>query len=436
MPGMKNCLRAALGHSWRAALAVALAWAAAGPGCSRKPPAAPSVPPPVPVRAAPAVARDVPITVNTFGIVEPYQTIAIKARVGGQLSKVLFVEGQKVMQGQQLFEIDPRPFQATVDQLTATLDRDTLQMDLNQRQAERTHELYSKGGASTDEEDTSHTTAQTSKATVASDKATLENAKLQLSYCFIAAPVTGIMGRWLIDQGNIVTANVDTLAVLNQIEPIRVTFNVPEKYLPEIRRRRAQGPLEVRVRVAPGAEEAGELTFIDNTVTEQTGTIALQGTFANHDLVLWPGQYFPVWLVLGVRTGAVLIPSRSVVSSQEGSYVFVIRPGGTVEHRVVITGLEIDGQTIISQGLSAGEMVVTDGQAKLMSGTTVVVLPTPPATAMAPTSAPTATGPTPFSPPPSPGATMPFPFGGGPGSQPTTGPACIGESICAAARHL
>ena len=377
MPRTIHCPKGAIGRCVRAALVLMLAWAAGGPGCSRKPPAAPPTPPSVPVRAAAAVARDVPITVNTFGIVEPYQTIAIKARVGGELSKVLFVEGQKVVRGQQLFEIDPRPFQATVDQLAATLDRDTLQMGLNQRQAGRTHDLYSQGGASIDEDDTAHTTAESSKATVASDKANLENAKLQLSYCFIAAPVTGIMGRWLIDQGNMVTANVDTLAVLNQIEPIRVTFTVPEKYLAEIRHRQGQGPLSVRVRVAPGSEEEGNLTFIDNTVTEQTGTIALQGTFPNHNLVLWPGQYFPVSLVLGVRAGAVLIPSRSIVSSQEGSFVFVIRPDGTVERRLVLTGLEMESQTIISQGLAAGEIVVTDGQSRLTSGTKVVVLPTP-----------------------------------------------------------
>lgn len=340
--------------------------------CREKPAAAPGRPA-SPVTVAKALRQDVPVELRTFGSVRPQQTISVRSRVGGQLAEVHFAEGQHVTQGQLLFTIDPRPFEAAVNQAQANLDRDKQRSGLAQREVVRFTQLHLQGAATLEEVDTARTAAKVADATVAADAAAVESAKLDLSYCTIRSPVTGIAGPWLISQGNVVKANDDVLATVNQIQPIDVSFALPQQHLGEIRQHQAQGPLEVRALLSGGQSEFGKLTFIDNTVDEKTGTIRLFGSFPNQDEHLWPGLYVDVVLVVNVLHDAVAVPSQAIQPSQQGPLVFVVKGDKTVEARPVTTGPLAGGIQVIEKGLEAGETVVTDGQFNLAPGSPVVI---------------------------------------------------------------
>lgn len=346
-----------------------------GMSCGRKAP--PAQRPAAPVTVAKAVVQDLPVELRTFGQARPRQTIAVRSRVGGELTEVKFREGDIVKEGQELFTIDPRPLQAQVNELEANLNRDVARAELAKRVRGRQEEMYKKGATSQDELDIAVTTAKAAEATVEADRAAVETAKLQLSFAHIRSPVTGVAGKWLINRGNVVKANDDVLVVVNQTQPIDVLFALPQQHLAEIRRYQAGGPRQVRAYIPGSPPPArGKLTFIDNTVDQRTGTINLMATFDNEDSRLWPGQYIEAVLVLTERPGAVVVPSQAIQASQQGFFVFVVRPDETAEVRPVTTGIALGARTSIERGLGGGETVVTDGQLNLAPGSKVRVVGT------------------------------------------------------------
>ncbi len=332
--------------------------------------------PAVPVTAAQASLKSVPVEVTAIGNVEAYSTVNVKSQVDGQLERVHFRQGDDVSKGETLFSIDPRPFQTALSQAQANLARDEALEKNAKGQVDRYGKLYEAGIISKDQYDQFMTTAESYDATVRADQAAVEKAKLDLSYCTISAPLDGRTGSLLVYAGNLVKANDTTaMVVINQIQPIYVTFSVPESYLPEIKQYQAHGAL--RVEATPPNDlrgpEAGVLAFIDNQVDTTTGTIKLKATFQNPQKRLWPGQFVNVVLNLAVQSQAVVVPSQAVQTGQKGQYLYVVKPDRTVEYRPVTVGNTVAGETVIAKGVQAGETVVTDGQLRLEPGAKVQI---------------------------------------------------------------
>jgi multidrug efflux system membrane fusion protein len=327
----------------------------------------------VPVLAAVAVQKDVPVQLTAIGNVEAYSTVEVNSRIGGQLVRVHFKEGQDVNKGDILFTIDPRPFEAALKQAEANLLRDTAQMNNARQQEQRYQELVKKGYVAQADYDQMRTNADALEATVRADKAAVENARLQLTYCFIYSPITGRTGNLLVHEGNIIKENDKTIVTINQVQPIYVSFTLPEQRLPEVKKYMAGERLKVMVSYPQKNElpMQGELTFIDNTVDRMTGTIRLKGTFANNEKRLWPGQFVNVTLNLTTRPSAIVVPSQAVLVGQQGQYVFVIRRDATVEMRPVTVSMTVGSESVIEKGVASGEQVVTDGQLRLVPGTKV-----------------------------------------------------------------
>ncbi len=330
----------------------------------------------VPVHVAPVVERTIPVELRAIGNVEALTTVGIKARIGGQLMRVNFKEGQDVKAGDLLFVIDPRPQEASLKEAQAVLAKDTALAQKAQKDAVRYTDLVHRDFVSKQEYDQIRANAEALKATVAADKVAVENARLNLSYCYIKAPITGRTGNLLAFQGNMIKANEDNpMVVINQVEPIYVNFSVPEMHLTDIKKHMTQGKLQVTAIISKeaGNKAAGVLTFVNNTVDKATGTILLKGTFANGDHRLWPGQFVDVHLRLTTRPGALLVPSQAIQVGQQGHYVFVVTPEATVEYRPVETGPVLNGETVVEKGLKPKETVVTDGQLRLVPGAKVEV---------------------------------------------------------------
>jgi multidrug efflux system membrane fusion protein len=333
--------------------------------------------PPVPVTVGMAIQKTVPVQLTAIGNVEAYSTIQVKSQIGGLLMKVHFREGQDVSKGQLLFTIDPRPYEAQIKQAESNLAKDIAQMEYAREESSRYAELVKKGYVAKDQYEQVLTNAATAEAVVSADRAVLENAKLQLKYCYIYSPISGRTGSLASNQGNLIKADADTAMVtIQQVEPIYVTFSVPEQDLPEIKKYMAEGRLAVRAAAVQDGDrpEEGVLTFVDNAVDTTTGTIKLKGTFANKDRRLWPGQFVNAVLVLTSRPNAVLVPASAVQTGQNGQYVFVVKAGNAVEMRPVVAGMSVEGETVINKGVAQGETVVTDGQLRLAPGATVEVM--------------------------------------------------------------
>ena len=357
----------------------------------------------VPVTVVNVSQRDVPVEIQVIGNVEAHTTITVKAQVGGQLTKANFQEGDFVKKGELLFEIDPRPLQAALSQAkanhlrdeavlgqaNANLARDTAQNRYLNAQADRFAKLFESGIISKDQAEQQRANADASGQALAADQAAIasakaaseasqaqiENATVQLSFTTIRSPIDGRTGNLAVKQGNVVLANSMDLMTINEVEPIYVTFGVPESQLTDIKRYMAQGRLRVRVRPQedPDAEETGDLTFVDNAVDMTTGTIKLKGTFPNTDHKLWPGQFVRVTLRLTTQPNAIVVPNQAVQTGQNGSFVYVVKKDRTVEARPVVTGARVDQDMVVEQGLEAGETVVTEGQLRLAPGSRVAV---------------------------------------------------------------
>ncbi len=338
--------------------------------CSSSNAAPPAVSPP-PVVAVAVEQKDVPLQVRAIGSVEAYSNVSVKTQVTGELTAVHFKEGQEVTKGQLLFTLDKRPFEATLTQAQANLARDKAQAENARAQARRYASLFHTGVVSREETDQIETNAQALEAAVAADQAAVENARVQLAYCSIYSPINGRTGTLMIHQGNMIKAN-DTpfLVSINQIEPIYVTFTVPEQSLAQIKRYAAGTALLVRATI-PNDDRApvtGKLSFIDNTVDPATGTIKLKGEFLNRDHRLWPGQFVDVALSLADQHNAIVVPAQALQNGQDGQYVFVVKADLTAEKREVVVDRHTDGLAIISKGLQPGEQVVTDGQLRVIPG--------------------------------------------------------------------
>lgn len=319
----------------------------------------------VPVTVATAVQKNVPVQVLAVGNVEPYQTVSIKSQVTGVITQAHFKEGQDVKKGQLLFTIDPRPLEAALKQAEANLARDSAQLNNWREQVKRYRELVDKQYVSKEQYDQIKTNADAAEAVVDADKAAVDNAKVQLSYCYIYSPVNGRVGTLLVNEGNLVRSNdASPLLVINQLVPIYVTFNVPEQYLADIKRRMAAGKLTVQAGFPSDKSrpEQGTLVFVDNTVDRTTGTIKLKGEFRNSELRLWPGQYTNVVLTLSTQEGAVVVPSDAIQVGPEGQQVFVVKEDKRVEVRPVTVGQSQEGESIITKGLAPGEVLVREGQ--------------------------------------------------------------------------
>jgi multidrug efflux system membrane fusion protein len=344
-------------------------------GCNRAK-AGPHAMPPVPVAVSTATQRSAPDVVSANGSVEPLQTVSVESQVGGILERVDFHEGDEVRKGQVLFRIDPRPYQAAVAQAEANLARDSVQAENSRQDAERYARLAKQDYVTQSQADQAAATAAARAATVKADSAALANARLNLSYTVIPAPITGRTGSLLVHPGNLVKANASPLVVINQIQPILVRFAVPGAVLPLVQKYGGRDGGSLNVTATPGAgvaEEAGQLTFVDNAVDSTTGTVTLKARFANRDRVLWPGEYVAVRLQLYVQPNALVVPSQAVITEQDGSYVFVVDSAGHAHRRKVSLDRALDDNVIIAQGLVPGETVVVDGQSRLSEGATVEI---------------------------------------------------------------
>lgn len=357
------------------ALALAVAALVSPAGCSQKQAAPPRES--VPVSVASASVKDVPVQVTAIGHVEAYATVSLKAQVGGEITKIGFKEGQDVSQGDLLFLIDPRPFEATLAQARANLERDRARAKNAEEDARRYGSLVQKDFATPQQYDEMRSNAAAAAATVKADEAAVENTRLQLEYCRITAPISGRTGSLLVHAGNVVKANDDKpLLVINQIQPIYVTFAVPESALSQIQARSAGGRKLTVTAAPPDSPEnaqTGELTFLDNAVDRATGTITLKATFANASRSLWPGQFANVVMTLATEPNALTVPTQAVQTGQSGQYVYVVKSDLTVESRPVTVARTHGALAIVSKGLAAGERVVTDGQLRLAPGAAVQI---------------------------------------------------------------
>lgn len=340
--------------------------------------------PPVPVSVMPVVQQSMPVKLQAIGNVEPYSTVAVKARVDGQIVEVAFREGEEVRQGSVLFKIDPRPYEAQLRQAEANALRDAAQRDQARSQERRYKELLEKKFISQEGYAQIRTTAETAEAVAKASQAAVDNARLSLEYCTIRSPIDGYPGRVMLQRGNLVKANdANALVVLNQVRPIYVSFAVPEQELPAIRRRMSTGPLKVEVAPAiegPGSERlaaTGNLVFVDNAVDASTGTIKLRAAFPNGDRSLWPGQFVRVSLHLREQKDALVVPAQSVQTGPTGQYVFVVKADMTTEIRTVTVARTEGDTAVIADGLAPGEQVVTRGQLRLTPGAKVRVGPPP-----------------------------------------------------------
>jgi len=387
----------------------------------------------VPVTIGTAVSKTVPVQIRAVGSVQAYASVTLKSQLDAEVAQIHFTEGQAVKKGDLLFTLDRRPWEATLRQAEANLGKDVAQLQQTEaavaqtiaaeKQAEanlardaaqlenaniqlrRYKGLIDEGAVSKEMYDQVRTnaialeatieadkaaiantmasiraaqaTVENTKAVIKADQATVESARVQLSYTIIRAPMDARAGNLLVQVGSAVKARDDTaqMLVLNQIQPIYVSFSVPEQYLQDIKKFLAAGTLQVQAspRGQDDSPASGELSFVNNTVDPGTGMLQLKATFPNKESRLWPGQFANVILTLTAESDRVVIPSQAIQTGQQGQYVYVVRSDDTVEPRPVTVGRRIGGEMVIEKGVSPGDKVVTDGQLRLVSGTRVQV---------------------------------------------------------------
>jgi len=329
-------------------------------------------PPPVPVSVAIVQQRPMPFEIDATGTVEPLQSVSVMAQVGGILTHVAFKEGDEVQRGQVLFQIDPRPYQAALQQAQGVLGKDRAQLVTAQQDEKRFAQLVKQDYVTTQQYDQAVANAASLTATVSSDQAAVEQARLNVQYATIRAPIAGRAGSLLMKEGNLVKADGAPLVVINQIRPILVRFAVPSSNLTNIRKYNGNTlPITVQP-VSGGPTSQGTLSFLDNAVDTTTGTILLKGRFDNTDATLWPGEFVNAALQLYVQQNALVAPAAAVVQSQTGTYVFVVK-GGTATQREIKVQRTAGNDAIIATGVAAGDTVVTDGQLRLVTGLKVQI---------------------------------------------------------------
>jgi multidrug efflux system membrane fusion protein len=314
-----------------------------------------------------------PVEILAVGNVEAISTVSIRAQVPGEVQKVHFKEGDFVTKGQVLFTIDPRPYEAALAQAKAALARDKATGTYNRAQAQRYKTLFDQGVIPAEQVDSYSSAADASDAVVNSDEAAVKTAELNLEYCTIKSPLDGRTGTVMVKAGNLVKVADVPIVVINQVNPIYVNFSVPQQHWPDIKEHVDRGALHVVATIPQdlGAAVPGTLTFVDNVVDASTGTIHLRGTFDNPQNRLWPGLYVNVLLTLSVQPNATVVPAHAIITTQQGSYVYVVRANNTVEQRTVVPARTIADETVVEKGVKPGETIVTDGQINLIPGATV-----------------------------------------------------------------
>jgi len=361
----------------------------------------PAAPPGIPATVGFAEKKDIPVYVRGIGSVQAFNMVSVKSRVDGQIMKVAFKEGQEVKAGDPLFQIDPRPYQAALDQATAAKQRNEAQLVGAEADLERYGKLIGSGYQSRQSFDQQKAITDALKGAIAGDQAAIDTARLNLGYADIRAPIDGRTGSRQVDPGNLVQTSQNTaLVTITQTRPIFVNFTVPQDQTDTIRINQKVAPLEV---IAYSSDEKtelarGKVTLIENQIDPATGTLKLKGTFENADERLWPGEFVSVRLVLSTRKDAVTVPQRTVMQGASDSFVYLVKADNTVERRTVEIAASQDGVAVIGKGLDAGDKVVIDGQYRLTNGARIRVeapktdqAPAPPlSAAAAPASAPQA----------------------------------------------
>lgn len=361
--------------------ALAAAACSGGEAVSTTPPSGgrgggPGAAPNIPVTTALVAEQAIPLELDVIGSAEAYSTVSVRAQLTGELTSVRFREGDDVKKGQVLFTLDRRPLESALAQARANLQRDTAQAANAKAQAQRYQDLAARGIATREQVDTTQTAAAALDATLGADRAAVENATVQLQYATIVAPISGRTGALMVHEGNLVRANDATpLVVINQVTPIYVSFGIPESRLPELKQYLDKGTVNVSA-LAPNdtaGPSRGRITFVDNAVDPTTGTIRIKGTFPNDTRHLWPGQFVNVTVTLTTDSHAIVVPAGAVQTGQQGQYVFVVKPDHTVDLRAITVARAADDVTVIKQGLTPGETVVTDGQLRLTAGSRVSI---------------------------------------------------------------
>lgn len=325
----------------------------------------------VPVLAGTAETRSVPVYIEGLGSVQAFNTVTVKARVDGQITKVFFREGQDVKAGDSLFQIDPRPFQSALEQAQAAKEKDEAQLQSAQLDLDRTTRLLAQNFQTRQTYDQQKAAVAQLQASLKSDQAQIDNAQLNLDYSLVKSPIDGRTGSRLVDVGNLVqTAQSSPLVTITQMRPIFVSFTAPAVRLDDIRKSQAKGPLKV-IAYAPDDKTElaqGELTLIDNQVDVATGTIHLKAQFDNAGEPLWPGGFVSSRIVLATRENAVTVPEQAVMRGPNGAYVYVLADDDTARRRNVEIAATQEGIAVVSKGLKSGERIVTEGQYRLTDG--------------------------------------------------------------------
>lgn len=330
----------------------------------------------IPVTVAVAEARDVPVYIRGLGTVQAYKTVAVKSRVDGQIVKVDFHEGQDVKEGDLLFQIDPRPYQAALDRVVAAKQRDEAQLEGAQLDLERYGKLIGPGYQSRQSYDQQKAQVDGLKAAIAGDQAAIDTAKLNLIYSDVRAPIDGRTGQRLVDLGNLVQSGQGTtLVTITQIKPIFVNFTIPQYANHNLRKTQAKEALTAYAYSADDTYKLaeGKVTLIDNQIDPATGTLRLKATYENKDEQLWPGQFVSVRLQLSTRKDATTVPQRAVMQGPNGAYGYVVKADNTVERRTFEVAATQDGIAVITKGVAVGEKIVADGQYRLTDGAHVRV---------------------------------------------------------------
>jgi membrane fusion protein, multidrug efflux system len=343
-------------------------------GCTKEQAAPAPRAAPIPVIVSKVTQKAMPVQLTAIGNVGGY-TVSVQAQVTGELLDVHFKEGEFVHKGQLLFTIDPKPYEAALAHAQATLLRDKAVAANNRAQAQRIAKLLTDGVVSPSDADASKSTADAAEATVAADEAALKTAQLNLEYCTIYSPMDGRTGAVLVKPGNLVKVADQAIVVIKRLSPIPVEFNVPQEYLPDIKKHMAVRTLRVEASVpnSSGRPEVGKLVFVDNTIDTTTGTIRLRALFDNSSNALWPGLYVNTLITLSEESNATVIPAQAIAVGQKGPFVYVLEGDGTVATRAVASSRSVEGQAVIDKGLKPGETVVTDGQARLIPGAKVQI---------------------------------------------------------------
>ncbi|MBO0755839.1 MAG: efflux RND transporter periplasmic adaptor subunit [Bradyrhizobiaceae bacterium] len=326
--------------------------------------------PEVPVTEGIAESKTIPVYVKGLGTVQAYNIVNVRTQVSGQITKVFFQEGQEVKAGDPLFQIDPRPFQAALNQAQANKAKDEAQLRGAQLDLERYSKLLAPGFQSRQSFDQQTATVGQLQGTVQADQAQIDNAQLNLDYALIRSPIDGRTGQRLVDLGNYVQAGQASLVSVAQLKPIFVSLTVPQESLDRIRQREKKATLTVQAFASDDKTllSVGQVTLIDNQIDTATGTIHLRATFQNNDERLWPGEFVSARLVLGEYPDAVTVPAQTVMQGPEGAFAYIITPNQTAERRKVDVALTQDGIAIIDKGISVGEHVVVEGQYRVTNG--------------------------------------------------------------------